>query len=172
MKNVIYDQASAKTTFLQYVLMFCISRLPCLLQLHCFVTFTEGCCYPYRVAEPTQDPVHHINLGAQRWECDRSYEASMIQATYPVQSLAFQLLRIVVNSCYIPSHLYFRMDKAGEDVKVLEFKSKKPKYSKIYLSLNKTQCVSVEKELICIIQKKSFVPITAYSEGITFPPHT
>lgn len=62
-------------------------------------------------------------------------------------------------------------DKPGEDTNILEFKRGKTKYLKICLPLNKTQYASVEKEIIiCLIQKKSFVPITAYSEGMTFFP--
>lgn len=59
-------------------------------------------------------------------------------------------------------------DGAGEDVNIWEFKSERPKYSKIRLSLKETQCASAEKEIIFLIQKKSFVPVTAYSEGMTF----
>lgn len=63
-------------------------------------------------------------------------------------------------------------DKPGEDMNVLEFKREKSKCLKICLPLNKTQYASVEKEIIIyLIQKQSFVPITAYSEGMTlFPP--
>jgi len=84
--------------------------------------------------------------------------------------LSFSVLKgTVVDSRYVASHFYYMTDKPGEDVNILEFKSRKPKYSEICLSLNKTQCASVEKEIIiCLTQKKPFLPITAYSEGRTF----
>lgn len=106
-----------------------------------------------------------IRLWQRLWS---KHDTSHVSST----QLRFSALKgIVVNSCYVPSHLYLMTDKPGEDVNILEFKNEKPKYSKICLSLNKTQCASVEKEIIfCLIQKKSFVPITAHCEGMTFFP--
>lgn len=158
--------------------LFCISHLPCLLQLQLLYYLSRGEAaartdtvasvqWAHTSPSPSREPWRspEVRIGERGWS---EHGASRVSST----QLSFSALKgTVVNSCYVPSHLYSVTNEPGEEANVLELKSENPKYSKICLSLNKTQCASVEKEIIvCLIQKKSFVPVTAYSEGMTFFP--